>query len=171
MSVYSISERLAMCWCAFTRAQCVFEGSIGMRLEAYRQLTEQQGVWRRGYLRRVWGKTREEGAEKCWRAYRGIGHSWFLIESPPYYTKSWCVRQNTRIHLFLLSNFPADGSEELNTLIRQQPSYETLCTVSAVVMWLIKSSTNQGLWQLCAPIKSPVFLFTSACYLIWGNPV
>lgn len=58
--------------------------------------------------------------EECWRAYRGIGHSWFLIESPYCYNMCTCVHRNT--HLVLLSNFPADGSEELNTSAMQQPS-------------------------------------------------
>ncbi len=49
------------------------------------------------------GLRREEGGEECWRAYRGIGHSWFLIESPPYYTVRTCVHTNTHTHTYFYS--------------------------------------------------------------------
>lgn len=90
---------------------------------------------------------------------------------PPTTTPCVCVCMS------LLSNFPADGSEALNTLVWQQPSYETLHMGSVLVVWLINLSTNQGLWQLHAPMnhstqsqhepKQPASRLTSACDLSW----
>lgn len=127
MSIYSIFEREAVgVLRARSRALRVFRGgirSICASRGAYRQLTAQQGGMRwgvgglGGLLEEGMGVSHERRrGEECWRARGGIGHSCFLIE-PPHHTTSMCVCMS------LLSNFPADGSEALNTLVWQQPSY------------------------------------------------
>lgn len=96
--------------------------------------------------------------------------------SPPT-TQRVHVCTQTHTLLVLLSNFPADGSEELNASVWQQPSYETLHTGCVWVVWLIKPSTNQGLWQLRAPMNLSAAVSTraqTACrppYLgVWSQP-
>lgn len=107
MSIYSIFEREAVgVLRARSRALRVFRGgisSVGASRGAYRQLTAQQGGMRcvcvgvegewglGGLLEEGMGVSHERRrGEERWRACRGIGHSCFLIESPPI-TPRLCV--------------------------------------------------------------------------------
>lgn len=41
------------------------------------------------------------GGEERWRAYRGIGHSWFLIESPPLPHRVYvCAHKHTHTYFY-----------------------------------------------------------------------
>lgn len=96
--------------------------------------------------------------------------------SPPLHHVCEWVHTGTHPY-FYSAIFSADGSEELNTSVWQQPSYKTLHKGPVWVVWLIKPSTNQGRWQLHAPMnfsarsqhesKQPASCLTSACDLSW----